>query len=75
MPHKPMTPNEKRMPQAGSPDRMPGGEAALPKDALPKPFLGPQGDENRRPPPGSPAPVSPAPVVERQLPPAPKRQR
>ncbi len=31
----------------------PGGAAALPEGTLPKPFLGPQGDENRDPPAGS----------------------
>ncbi len=61
-----MTDNQKRMPPLATPDTMPGGQAALPKDALPKPFLGPQGDENRTPPPGSPAPVAPSPVVDRQ---------
>jgi hypothetical protein len=34
-----------------------GGAAALPEGSLSKPFLGPQGDENRDPPPNAPAPV------------------
>jgi len=38
---------------------MPGGSAALPEGSLPKPFLEPQGDENRDPPAGAPAPVNP----------------
>ena len=42
----------------------PGGSAALPADSLPKPFLGPQGDENRTPPPNAPAPVPPTETVE-----------
>jgi hypothetical protein len=37
----------------------PGGSAALPEGTLPKPFFGPQGDENRDPPPNAPAPVNP----------------
>ena len=48
---------------------MPGGRAALPEGNLSKPFFGAQGDEQRDPPPGSPAPVTPAPVVEGELPP------
>jgi hypothetical protein len=43
--------------------KLPGGAAALPEGSLPKPFLGPQGDENRDPPAGAPAPVAPAPTV------------
>ena len=42
----------------------PGGRAALPEGSLPKPFLGPQGDENRDPPPNAPAPVNPTQTVE-----------
>lgn len=42
----------------------PGGAAALPEGSLPKPFLGPQGDENRNPPAGSPAPIPPAATVK-----------
>ena len=41
----------------------PGGSAALPPGSLPKPFLGPQGDENRDPPPNAPAPVNPTETV------------
>ena len=41
----------------------PGGAAALPEGSLSKPFLGPQGDENRTPPANAPAPVPPAPTV------------
>jgi hypothetical protein len=33
---------------------MPGGRAALPAGSLPKPLFGPQGDEQRDPPTGSP---------------------
>jgi len=51
--------NTKLPPQPNSP----GGAAALPEDSLPKPFLGPQGDENRDPPANAPAPVPPAPTV------------
>jgi hypothetical protein len=43
---------------------VPGGAAALPEGSLPKPFLGPQGDENRDPPAGSPAPVPPTETVK-----------
>jgi hypothetical protein len=43
---------------------VPGGRAALPPGSLPKPYLGPQGDENRQPPPGAPAPVTKAPTVD-----------
>jgi hypothetical protein len=43
---------------------VPGAAAALPEGALPKPFLGPQGDENRDPPAGSPVPVSPTQTVK-----------
>jgi hypothetical protein len=46
------------------PDGMPGQRADLPEGRLPGPFLGPQGDENRRPPANAPAPVKPAPTVE-----------
>jgi hypothetical protein len=45
------------------PPTLPGGAAALPEGSLPKPFLGPQGDENRDPPASAPAPVRPAPTV------------
>jgi hypothetical protein len=41
----------------------PGGNAALPPGSLPKPFLGPQGDENREPPPSAPAPIPPTETV------------
>jgi hypothetical protein len=43
---------------------LPGGTAALPADSLPKPFLGPQSDENRDPPPNAPAPISPTETVK-----------
>jgi hypothetical protein len=43
---------------------LPGGAAALPVDSLPKPFLGPQGDENRDPPANAPAPVPPIETVK-----------
>ena len=59
-----------KLPTRG-PDGMPGGRAALPAGSLPKPFFGPQGDEQRDPPPGSPAPVNPAPIVEDEMPPGP----
>ncbi len=42
----------------------PGGRAALPEGSLPKPFLKPQGDENRDPPANAPAPVAPAETVK-----------
>ncbi|HEY0185679.1 MAG TPA: hypothetical protein VGC09_22990 [Rhodopila sp.] len=42
----------------------PGGAAPLPEGTLPKPFLGPQGDENRDPPANAPAPTTPAPTVD-----------
>jgi hypothetical protein len=32
---------------------MPGDRASLPPGRLPRPFFGPQGDENRDPPPGA----------------------
>jgi hypothetical protein len=41
----------------------PGDNAALPEGTLSKPFLGAQGDENRDPPPGAPAPVNPTKTV------------
>jgi hypothetical protein len=47
----------------------PGNDAALPEGALPKPFLGPQGDENRNPPPNAPSPVTPAATVPDSDPP------
>jgi hypothetical protein len=45
-------------PKTPTPPVPPGGSAALPAGSLPKPFLGPQGDENRDPPPNAPAPVN-----------------
>jgi NADPH-dependent 2,4-dienoyl-CoA reductase/sulfur reductase-like enzyme/nitrite reductase/ring-hydroxylating ferredoxin subunit len=54
-----------RMPPS-PPGGMPGGQAALPEGTLPTTYLGPQGDEQRDPPAGSPAPVLPAPVVAQQ---------
>ncbi|HEY1412315.1 MAG TPA: hypothetical protein VGF36_09245 [Rhodopila sp.] len=57
---EPDPPANTKMPPAPNP---PGGAAALPAGSLPKPFLGPQGDENRDPPADSPAPVTPAPTV------------
>lgn len=48
----------------GQPDGMPGERAGLPEGSLPTPCLGPQGDENRAPPRGSPSPVTPAETVE-----------
>ena len=53
-------PNSKLPPE---PDP-PGGAAALPEGSLSKPFLGPQGDENRDPPPNAPAPVQPTQTVK-----------
>jgi hypothetical protein len=50
MTHNPKTP---------SPPIPPGNNAAFPAGTLPKPFLGPQGDENRDPPPNAPVPVNP----------------
>ncbi len=46
------------------PDGRPGERAALPEGSLPSPYLGPQGDENRDPPAGAPAPTFPAETVE-----------
>jgi predicted nucleotidyltransferase len=46
------------------PPTLPGGAAALPEGTLPKPFLGPQGDENRDPPANAPAPVNPTQTVK-----------
>lgn len=43
--------------------RKPGGAAELPPGTLPSPYLGPQGDENRDPPPNAPAPVKPTKTV------------
>ena len=42
----------------------PGGAAALPAGSLSKPYFGPQGDENRDPPPNAPAPVNPVETVK-----------
>jgi hypothetical protein len=36
----------------------------LPEGSLPKPFLGPHGDENRDPPANAPVPIPPAPTVK-----------
>jgi len=47
----------------------PGNNAALPEGTLPKPFLGPQGDENRDPPANAPAPVNPTKTVPNTYPP------
>jgi hypothetical protein len=58
-------------PHTDKPDGMPGGRAALPPGSLPQPYFGPQGDEQRQPPPNAPSPVEPAPVIEDELPPAP----
>jgi hypothetical protein len=41
-----------------------GGRDALPPGSLPEPYLEPQGDENRDPPPNAPSPVEPAVTVE-----------
>ena len=46
------------------PPNPPGSAADLPPSSLPKPFLGPQGDENRDPPANAPAPVQPAVKVD-----------
>ena len=51
-------------PSASSPDGMPGGRAALPPGSLPKPYLGPQGDENRDPPANAPTAPGPSETVE-----------
>jgi len=51
-------------PKRPTPPVPPGGSAALPAGSLPKPFLGPQGDENRDPPPNAPAPVNPTETVK-----------
>jgi hypothetical protein len=62
---KPATSQRGNPTSAGTPpvqnsDGMPGGRAALPAGSLSKPFLGPQGDENRTPPADAPVPPSPA---------------
>lgn len=49
---------------ASPPDGMPGSRAALPPGSLPKPYLGPQGDENRNPPANAPAAPNPNETVE-----------
>jgi len=41
-----------------------GGREALPPGSLPKPYLGPQGDENRTPPPNAPSPVGGTETIE-----------
>jgi hypothetical protein len=46
----------RKMPPLRPSNDMPGGSAALPEGELSKPFFGPQGDENREPPPNSPVP-------------------
>jgi hypothetical protein len=51
-------------PKKTPPPIPPGSEAALPPGSLPGPFLGPQGDENRTPPPNAPVPVQPTETVE-----------
>jgi hypothetical protein len=58
---EPDPPANTKMPPVPIP---PGGAAALPAGSLPKPFLGPQGDENRDPPVNAPAPVPPAKTVK-----------
>lgn len=51
-------------PRERRPVAVPAGErAALPPGSLPKPYLGPQGDENRDPPAGAPSPTGPADTV------------
>jgi hypothetical protein len=45
-----------KMPEPQPSDNMPGNQAALPKGSLSKPFLGPQGDENRSNAPAAPKP-------------------
>jgi hypothetical protein len=41
-----------------------GGREALPPGGLSKPYLGPQGDENRDPPSHAPSPTEPAVTTE-----------
>lgn len=55
-------------PPASPPDGMPGSRAALPAGSLPKPYLGPQGDENRNPPANAPTSPGPSETVESTLP-------
>lgn len=43
---------------------IPGANAALPAGSLPGPYLGPHSDENRDPPPNSPAPVNPVTLID-----------
>jgi hypothetical protein len=49
-PNNPLTPRH----------RDPGGAAALPPGSLPRPYFGPQSDENRDPPLDAPGPVDPS---------------
>jgi hypothetical protein len=58
---EPDPPANTKMPPAPA---VPGGAAALPEGSLPKPFLGPHGDENRDPPANAPVPIPPAPTVK-----------
>ncbi len=53
-------------PKTPAPPIPPGDNAALPEGSLPKPFLGPQSDENRDPPADSPAPVNPTVTVPQE---------
>ncbi len=62
-----------RMPDAADRGTMPGGRAALPEGTLSTTYLGRQGDEQRDPRLGGPAPIPPAPVVEREI--APRANR
>ena len=55
-------------PKTPAPPIPPGQNAALPAGSLRKPFLGPQGDENRAPPSNAPAPVNPTTTVPDQKP-------
>ncbi|PPQ37106.1 hypothetical protein CCS01_03820 [Rhodopila globiformis] len=62
-----MNPQDDKPPPASTPTptsngRL-GGRDGLPPGSLPKPYLAPQGDENRDPPPNAPTPVEPAVTV------------
>jgi hypothetical protein len=57
-----LTGDDSAAPQT-KPDRLPGQRADLPPGSLPGPHLGPQGDENRTPPPNAPSPIKPAVTV------------
>lgn len=58
-----ITKEPKHSPKVPVPPIPPGEYAAVPPGTLRKPFLGPQADENRDPPPNAPVPVNPTATV------------